>query len=278
MSLPPLISAEELLTLPASDYLLFDVRFDLMDAEAGRNAYVAGHLPDAHFVDLEGDLSGPIGDASNGRHPLPAADALAASLARLGVGNNTRVIAYDAGANVYPARLWWSLRYLGHDNVQVLDGGVSAWTAAGGQLTTTVPPAPEPGDLDASPRADMVVGIDEVLDARLLVDSREAPRYRGETEPVDPVAGHIPGAVNHFFGQNLNSGKGFRPVAELRAELQAMLGDTPVEEAVIYCGSGVSACNNLLALAHAGLGMARLYPGSWSEWCRSPGRPIHTTP
>lgn len=274
MPLSPLITVNELVDLEPNSYVLFDVRFDLKDHEAGRRAYAQGHLPNAHFVELESDLSVPVGDGSRGRHPLPEPQALAQVFARLGVSGDTRVIAYDAGANVYPARLWWSLIYLGHNNVQVLDGGVAAWSAGGHALTTDIPPKLPRGTFEGQPRPEMVVEIDDIPDAGLLVDSREPPRYRGEVEPVDPVAGHIPGAVNHFFGNNLEEGKGFADQETLRRSFDALLNGKSAAQCVFYCGSGVSACNNLLAMAHAGLGVARLYPGSWSEWCQDPGRPV----
>jgi thiosulfate/3-mercaptopyruvate sulfurtransferase len=259
--------------------VLLDCRQDLTDPDAGRRAFTAAHLPGARHVDLAADLSGPVTDGS-GRHPLPQPQVLAARLGAFGITADTQVICYDAGDGSFAARAWWLLRWLGHGAVAVLDGGFAAWTAAG--LPTVggdAPPVPaETPALPIRPPLVHAVAVDEVArrlggGQQLLVDARTAARYRGEHEPIDPVAGHIPGAVNRPFGDNLADGR-FKPGDLLATQWQALLGRHAVDELVVYCGSGVTACHHLLALAHAGMPGARLYAGSWSEWCRSPGRPV----
>lgn len=259
--------------------VLFDCRHDLTDPAAGRRAFTAAHLPGARHVDLATDLSGPLTDTS-GRHPLPDRAALAARLGALGITPDTQVICYDAGDGSFAAHAWWLLRWLGHEAVAVLDGGFAAWTAAG---LPTVAGDDEPAGavapaLPVRPALVEAVAVDEVARSlgsahRLLVDARAAERYRGEREPIDPVAGHIPGAVNRPFADNLADGR-FKPTGLLAAEWQTLLGRHAVGELVVYCGSGVTACHHLLALAHAGMPGARLYAGSWSEWCRDPARPV----
>lgn len=259
--------------------VLLDCRHDLADPQAGRRAFAEGHLPGAHHVDLATDLSGPV-TATSGRHPLPDRAALAARLGALGVTADRQVICYDAGDGSFAARAWWLLRWLGHDAVAVLDGGFAAWTAASLPIAGGDEQPARAGAPALPLRAPLVqsVDADEVLrslgDARrLLVDARAAERFRGEHEPIDPVAGHIPGAVNRPFKANLGDGH-FKPAGLLAAEWQALLHGRPVEALIVYCGSGVTACHHLLALAHAGMPGARLYAGSWSEWCRDAARPV----
>lgn len=259
--------------------VLLDCRYDLADAAAGRRAFVDAHLPGARYVDLGTDLSGPL-TASSGRHPLPDPAVLAARLGALGVTPNAQVVCYDAADGAFAARAWWLLRWLGHDAVAVLDGGYASWVAAGLPVERGDAPPPRPGapPLAIRPPRVLTVAVDEVERClhgtrRLLVDARAAERYRGEREPIDPIAGHIPGAVNRPFSDNLAGGR-FKPAGLLAAEWQALLGRHAVDELVVYCGSGVTACHHLLALAHAGMPGARLYPGSWSEWCRDPARPV----
>jgi len=261
--------------LHAPDWVVVDCRFDLADPEAGRRAWQAGHIPGAVFADLERDLSGPRTEA-RGRHPLPDPDALAAWLSRHGIGNDTQVVAYDAGPGMFAARLWWLLRWLGHESVAVLDGGLEAWRSAGGELDDL---APEPASARFVPQpgAMPVVTTGELAadpEAWLLVDARSEERYAGESEPMDPIAGHVPGALNRPFTRNLGPEQRLQPVESLQAEWQSLLGHAGERPAAVMCGSGVTACHHLLALTHAGIEGVALYPGSWSEWIRDPQRPV----
>ena len=260
----------------ASPLRIVDCRFDLRDTEAGRRAYALAHIPGAQYAHLDEDLSGPILPGRTGRHPLPEAAEFARSLARLGIGNNAQVIAYDDGGGAMAARLWWMMRWLGHEAVAVLDGGWAAWTAAslpassGAETSATA-------SFTAKPRHELVVDADEMLaktasGAALVIDARAADRFRGENETLDPVGGHIPGASNLPHDGNLRDGL-FREPAELAARFSQIKGNRPPSELIFYCGSGVSACHNVLALEHAGIGEARLYPGSWSDWITDPDRP-----
>jgi thiosulfate/3-mercaptopyruvate sulfurtransferase len=256
---------------------IVDCRFDLMDAGAGRRAYLAGHIPGAVHADLDRDLSAPRGPAT-GRHPLPAADVFAARLGALGIGNDTQVIAYDAANGSFAARLWWMLRWVAHDSVAVLDGGLKAWQAAGLAL--------EPGEVAGKPRRFVArpdagslvdaADLEGLLadSANLLVDARAPERFTGAVEPIDPVAGHIPGATNHPFSSSLSADDRFLPAEELRARWLARLGGRPASRLIAMCGSGVTACHNLLSLEAAGLSGGKLYAGSWSEWIRDPRRPV----
>ena len=273
-----LVEAEELADrLDSPELVVVDCRYDLRDAGAGERAYRAGHIPGAVYAHLERDLS----DASKtgkGRHPLPDADAFCATLARWGVTPASQVVAYDTSESVMAARLWWMLRLLGHARAAVLDGGIQAWAEAGGMLDTT-PPHPAPGNYRA--RYDVRgIASTAVVAARMasgngrLVDARAGERFRGEVEPIDPVAGHIPGALNRPYTANLQPNGRFRPRERLAEEFRALLGDSRPADAVMMCGSGVTACNNLLAMEHAGVGMGRVYAGSWSEWVSDPSRPV----
>jgi thiosulfate/3-mercaptopyruvate sulfurtransferase len=270
-----LITAPELLALMASTRpVLLDCGFDLSQPGAGAQAHTAGHLPGARYVHLDDDLSGAK-TGRNGRHPLPARQTLADAAGRWGIGPGVQVVTYDNQGGPYAARAWWLLRWLGHKAVAVLDGGQAAWLAAGGALTAaTDGPAARP-PYPALSAAMPTVSADELLarlDAVCLLDARAGERFRGEVEPLDPVAGHIPGARLRFFKDNLQADGRFKPAAQLRTEFDAAIaGATQV---VHQCGSGVTACHNLLAMAHAGLGDAHLYPGSWSEWCADPARPV----
>ncbi|WP_313953301.1 sulfurtransferase [Accumulibacter sp.] len=255
---------------------VLDCRHQLSDTDAGARAYAAGHLPGASFVHLDRDLSGPM-NGSNGRHPLPDPQLLAGRLGALGVSRETQVVAYDDSGGMIAGRLWWLLRWLGHDRVAVLDGGVDRWLAQGGLLSTDLP-EPAPTLLEPTLR-DWVVSTQEVLadvhdGQSCLVDARSPDRFRGENETLDPVAGHIPGARNRFFRDNLDAEGCLRPAAELRREFLALLAGIAPQQAVMSCGSGVTACHNLLAMEVAGLHGARLYAGSWSEWCSDPSRPV----
>jgi thiosulfate/3-mercaptopyruvate sulfurtransferase len=265
--------------VPAPRVALIDCRFDLANPPAGRAAYLAGHLPGASHADLERDLSAPVGPAT-GRHPLPDPQALAERLGAWGVDGTTQVIAYDGANGSFAARLWWLLRWLGFGRVAVLDGGLAAWVAAGGALQTG--PLERPARRFAA-QPDPAAWLDTAAvaaarhdAARLIIDARAPERYAGAVEPLDPVAGHVPGAVNHPFAMNLGADGRFLPPAELRRRWLERLGPTTPGGAIAMCGSGVTACHNLLALEIAGLPGARLYAGSWSEWIRDPARPVAT--
>ena len=273
----PLISVASLaaeLTSPAAPALL-DVRWRL-GGPPGIDSYRAGHLPLAVFADLDRDLSGAPG--RGGRHPLPSAAGFQAAMRRAGVSGGRAVVAYDDADAVAAARAWWLLRYFGHRNVRVLDGGFRAWQAAG-QPVTTAEPAAEPGDFTARPGQMPLLdaaGASATARSGILLDARAAERYRGETEPVDPVAGHIPGAVSAPASGNVTGDGRFRGPAELRQRF-ASLGATAAAEVGAYCGSGVTAAQEVLALAIAGV-PAALYAGSWSNWVADPARPVATGP
>jgi thiosulfate/3-mercaptopyruvate sulfurtransferase len=257
--------------------VLIDARFDLADPAAGERAYRETHLPGAHYLHLDRDLSAAK-TGRNGRHPLPQRSLFAARIGALGIGPQTQVVAYDAQGGSYAARVWWMLRWLGHEAAAVLDGGLPAWVAAGGTVDdagaawpATTAPYPE--------RASLVSSVDaDALLARLgrtpLIDARAPERFRGDVEPLDKAAGHIPGARNRFFQKNVNEEGTMRPPSELAQEFREIAGSGV--EIVCYCGSGVTACQNLLALEHAGIPGAKLYAGSWSEWSADPSRPIAT--
>lgn len=274
-----LISAEHLLALQASGHapVIVETSFDLADVEAGRRAWRAGHLPGSVYLHLEEDLSAAK-TGVNGRHPLPDRRAFAAVLGRVGVTPDTPVVALDRQGGVYAARLWWMLRWIGHADAMVLDGGVGAWLRAGGALVTEEPlrtvvaPYPERAPLTA--QIDAAALMQQIGRVRVL-DARAPERFRGDVEPLDAVAGHIPGALNRFYRANLDAeGRLFKPAAQLRAEFEALLGSAGAAALVHQCGSGVTACHNLLAMEHAGLTGSALYPGSWSEWSCDPARPV----
>ncbi|MCK6387820.1 sulfurtransferase [Zoogloea sp.] len=276
-----LISAQELAESATPSWRIFDCRFRLADPGFGKRAYAEGHLPGAMFLDLEEDLSGPV-SGLNGRHPLPDPQLLAAKLGSLGVGPDTQVVAYDDTGGMFAARLWWLLRWLGHSRVAVLDGGLQAW-AAGGKPVDTALPEPLACHFEASLQRDMKVNADYVLSHLddpevLVIDARAPDRFRGENETLDPVGGHIPGAINRFFQDNLGADGCFKQAAVLQEEFGKLIKGGDAHKVVAQCGSGVTACHNLLAMEAAGLDGARLYPGSWSEWCADPARPIATGP
>jgi thiosulfate/3-mercaptopyruvate sulfurtransferase len=277
-----LIDAAELARhLGDEDWLSIDCRFDLARPAWGAQAFAAGHIPGALYAHLDHELSGPR-TAASGRHPLPDPVALAATFGRFGIDARVQVVAYDQGPGVYAARLWWLLRWLGHERVAVLDGGLAAWRAAGLPLVTEVP-APAPRRFVPRPSAEAHASADELaaLLARgecLLLDARATERFEGRVEPLDPKAGHVPGARNHPYLRNLGADGRFLDAAALRALLLPLLAGRPSSELISMCGSGVTACHTLLALEIAGLAGARLYPGSWSEWCRDPGRPVASGP
>jgi thiosulfate/3-mercaptopyruvate sulfurtransferase len=268
----PLITAAELDAVLASVTVL-DVRYKMGDP-GGRAAYAAGHIPFAAYVDLERDLAAPASE--RGRHPLPDPETFSAAMRRVGVSRDRPVVVYDDWEGRAAARCWWLLRHHGHPDVRVLDGGWTAWRTAGGAVEDGAR-LPEQGAFVASTGRLNTIDVDDVLgfaERAVLIDARNADRYRGETEPIDPVAGHIPGAVNVPTGTNLRADGTFRSAAEIAA-LYAVEGVSADSEVGVYCGSGVTAAHDILALAHAGIDAA-LYPGSWSEWVADPTRPVAT--
>lgn len=282
MRVPLLVNTEWLAAQLGNPALrVADIRWSLVETGKGRRDYEAGHIPGAVFLDLDTDLAAPRGEGP-GRHPLPRAEAFAAAMSRAGVGPGTHVIAYDTGDGSTAARLWWLLRHFGHERVSLLDGGIARWSAEGRPLEHGAREF-EPGDFTAAPQAGMVVSAAEVerlrTDPRALVlDVRMAPRYEGRTEPVDPVAGHVPGAKNRPYPANVRlpgEDPRFLEPAQLR-EAFATLGADRAERVVCYCGSGVNACQGLFALELAGILGGLLYEGSWSDWCSVPERPVAT--
>jgi len=283
MTFTTLVEAKALLELVGKPgVVIVDCRFDLANPAAGRNAFFAGHIPGALYTDLNQDLSAPV-TASSGRHPLPSPQDFAATLGRLGIGSETQVIAYDDSAGAYAARAWWLLRWVGHAAVAVLDGGLKAWLAAGGTLQSgdTAAAGGMRSDARFTPRSDPSVVLDAARvqallqdPAFLLIDARAAERFAGTVEPIDPVAGHVAGAVNQPFAENLAADGRFLPPAELRRLWEKRLAGKHPRQTAAMCGSGVTACHNLLALEVAGLSGAKLYAGSWSEWIRDPKRPV----
>jgi len=280
-----LISAGDLAPhLADSHWLIVDCRFDLAQPAAGEAAYGAGHIPGAIYAHLDRDLSSPI-TPTTGRHPLPDPERFAQTLSRWGVGPDTQVIAYDADNGMYASRLWWLLRWVGHRAVAVLDGGFKAWTAAGLPTSTEIPARPEKGSgthFQARPDRDLWLDADQVQarvqqpDWRLL-DARAPERFLGKVEPLDKVAGHVPGARNHPFSTNLGSDGRFGAPEELRRRYEQSQAGVADDHTIVMCGSGVTACHLLLALEVAGKPGARLYAGSWSEWIRNPQRGVATT-
>jgi thiosulfate/3-mercaptopyruvate sulfurtransferase len=256
--------------------VVVDVRHDLGKPAYGESAYAQGHVPRAVFAHVDRDLSAPA-TGRNGRHPLPAPEAAAMVFGRLGIDATKQVVAYDQGSGIFAARLWWMLRWLGHDNAAVLDGGYAKWSSEGRPLESEVRAAKCTQFLPDRVRPTLnAIGIAASLPRHglVLLDARAAERYRGDVEPLDPVAGHIPGALNRPHSRNVAAGGTFRPASELRAEFDAMLHGRSPADVVHYCGSGVSACHNILAMTIAGYPLTRLYPGSWSEWCADPKRPV----
>ncbi|RTL32864.1 MAG: sulfurtransferase [Burkholderiales bacterium] len=281
----PLISAAELAqALRQSqrqgdqDWLVIDCRFNLANTQAGEAAYAQGHIAGALYAHLDRDLSSPK-TGRNGRHPMPSPEAFERTARAWGIQPGTRVVAYDDAGGMFAARLWWLLRWAGFEAVQVLDGGWQAWLAIQGAVDTAMP-ARTASAFKAQPRADWVLSANEVLaqlsqsGQQLLIDARAPDRFRGENETMDPVGGHIPGARNRFFQHNLQADGRFKPAEQLKAEFDVVLAGAPLQTVVHQCGSGVTACHNLLAMAQAGLPATRLYAGSWSEWCADPARPI----
>jgi thiosulfate/3-mercaptopyruvate sulfurtransferase len=269
-------SLAALLAGPTPAAVVIDTRFDLADTEVGERQYRAGHVPGSHYLHLDRDLSGPR-TGLNGRHPLPERTDFARTIGRLGIGPATQVVALDAHGGVYAARLWWMLRWLGHADVAVLDGGLDAWRRAGGVLSDAATPVPGgaayPDRPSLAPTVD-AAGVASRAPSRALVDARSGERFRGEVEPIDPVAGHIPGALNRFHRANLEGDGTFKSATALRDEFTRLIGGRAASDVIHSCGSGVTACHNLFAMEHAGLAGSVLYPGSWSEWSADPERPV----
>ena len=279
MNYTTLISVADLAKqLGTAELVIFDCRHELTNPEFGPKAYAESHVPGARFAHVDRDLAGPL-NGKNGRHPLPEASAFIAWLGRMGVANDSQVIGYDHAGGTYAARLWWMLRWVGHRNVAVVDGGWQAWTGAGHPVTQDLP-APRPAKFSGKPDRSWVDAaiIAKRLNSRemVLIDARSNDRFHGRSETIDPVAGHIPGALNRFFKDNLNAQGFLKSPEELRAGFKSLVGDASPEKVVHQCGSGVSACHNLLAMEIAGIRGSRLYPGSWSEWVADPSRPITT--
>ena len=249
------------------NWVIVDCRFSLKNVMTGRQAYEMAHIPGAVYADLDQDLSSHEPVTDQGRHPLPSPEQMKSVFGRLGIDASKQVVLYDSFNHAFASRMWWMLRYMGHESVAVLNGGWQAWadadlpTSVGGEQNS-------PLIFEGETQAGWLVQIAEVSDQMRLIDSRSAERYRGEVEPLDAVAGHIPGAANYFYGQHLDQNGRFVPIDQIRANLAPLFEGAPAAEATFYCGSGVSACVNLLAATHAGLGNARLYVGSWSEWSR----------
>ncbi|MBL8310648.1 MAG: sulfurtransferase [Burkholderiales bacterium] len=273
----PLISTTELARLMgAPNLVIVDTRHDLMNPNIGREAYAAGHLPGAIYLSIDEDLSAAK-NGSNGRHPLPSAEAFAATLGHHGISNDSHVVVYDGGTAMFVGRLWWMLRWVGHERVHVLDGGLAQWQKEGRAVET--PPSTRAATrftprVNDAMRLTVAQTLEAMADpARRILDARAPERFRGEVEPVDPVAGHIPGAANRPFPSNLRDGV-FKPADELRREFETILAGRSPTQLIHQCGSGVSALANMIAMEHAGLSGSTLYAGSWSEWCADPARPV----
>ncbi len=276
MSHTTLISAVDLAKhIDDPAFVIFDCRHELTNPEFGIKAYAQSHIPNARFAHLDRDLAAPL-TGRNGRHPLPDPNVFADWLTRMGVSNDKQVVGYDNAGGVYASRLWWMLRWMGHQSVAVLDGGWQAWLAAGKPVTAEVP-VPKPGRFTGSPQESPVDAkfVLEHLQSpdMVLIDARANDRYHGQNETIDPIGGHIPGARNRFFKDNLAPHGFFKSPEQLRDDFTPFVGNGSPERIVSQCGSGVTACHNLLAMEIAGLKGGRLYPGSWSEWIADPSRP-----
>ncbi len=278
MAYTTLVSCEVLAGhLNDPDWRIFDCRHQLANVQYGENSYAAGHLPGAFFMNMDRDLSGPM-TGRNGRHPLPDPQVFAARLGAAGVSRQTQVVVYDDVGGMIAGRMWWMLRWLGHESVALLDGGIPQWIKEGRALSTEVPKF-DPVVFEPQVHAEWTLSSADLLvniqtNQFCVIDARSPDRFRGENETIDPVGGHIPGARNRFCKDNLNADGLFRPAAELRREFLGLLAGVAPEQAVMQCGSGVTACHNLLAMELAGLHGAKIYPGSWSEWCSDPSRPV----
>jgi thiosulfate/3-mercaptopyruvate sulfurtransferase len=287
-----LISAEQLQALvqDAKALMVFDCSFELMQPRAGEQQYRESHIPGAVYANLDtalsahgaadtgGKLTVPADAASGGRHPLPSRETFALWLGSVGFANDMQAVVYDRQGANYCGRLWWMLKWAGHENVAVLDGGLQAWQAAGGATVSGETPPNSQSNFKLAPATATLIATETIVnqlgrEAQTIVDARAAPRFRGEVEPLDPVAGHIPGALNRPFNQNIGANGRFKPAAQLRAEFETLLAGRDPAGVVHHCGSGVSAVPNIIAMEVAGLGRAALYAGSWSEWSNTPGLP-----
>ncbi len=281
MKFTTLVSTSELAAhLDDPEWIVFDCRTTLTDPEAGRRAYAHGHIPGARYAHLDEDLSAPVTNTT-GRHPLPDPNILAEKLGRWGVGADSQVVAYDDSFGAMAVRLWWLLRWLGHEKVALLDGGYPKWHNKEQRPVTDALPEIRPAIFHATPHRALWADASQVDAARRdsqwkVLDARPEMRFTGDVEPLDPVAGHIPGTFNWPFEENLDLGGTYLPAEELRETYLNILGDTPPSRVIHSCGSGVTACHNILAMEHAGLSGSLLYPGSWSEWITDPSRPVET--
>ncbi len=279
MTYKTLISTEDLAAHLDGTWAIVDCRFDLQNDAWGPDEYRRSHIPGAGYASLSRALAAPAG-TSGGRHPLPDRRVLDATFSRLGISSGRQVVAYDQETGMFASRLWWLLRYMGHDAVAVLDGGWTKWVREG-RPTRSGDETIAKGTFAGQPRDEMRVTLEDVAAKvaggfALLIDARSPERFEGRTEPIDRVPGHIPGAVNHYYKQNMTSEGEMLPAGTLRERFSRVLGDRPADQTVMYCGSGVSACQNLLALEHAGITGVRLFVGSWSEWSSDPKRPVQT--
>lgn len=281
MAYSTLISTDALASNLDGTWVIVDCRYDLREASWGVDQYRVAHIPGAVYASLSHDLSAPP-SGTNGRHPLPCVEELQATFGRLGISLGTQVVTCDQDAGMYASRLWWMLRYMGHDAVAVLDGGWAKWVREGRAVRAGDEHRP-PAAFDGQRRKHLRLVVDQVA-ARvsdplvLLVDARAPERFEGKNEPLDRTPGHIPGSVNYFYKRNVTDEGVMLPAETLRAQFGALLGDRSPDQVVMYCGSGVTACQNLLAMEHVGLGGSTLYPGSWSEWSSDPSRPVATGP
>jgi len=274
-----LINPEDLVkNLQNPDWVVFDCRFSLAEPDAGQLSYIQGHIPNARYVNLDHDLSSPK-TATTGRHPLPNVDVFASKLSMWGVNKNTQVVIYDSAEGAFAARMWWMLRWLGHDAVALLNGGFERWQNEGHPVTAKLPDL-TPRQFIAQPNADMLIDADAVETARqagkIIIDARGPDRFAGQNETLDPIGGHVPSAINMPFMGNLAENKTFLSENELKDRFTQVFGQTPSEEVINMCGSGVTACHNLLAMEMIGMTDSKLYVGSWSDWITTPSRPVAT--
>jgi len=262
------------------NWRIIDSHFELDSPDAGWKAYQKSHIPGAIYAHLENDLSSEVIPGKTGRHPLPKVENLTRLFSSWGIDEKVQVVVYDNSGGGIAARLWWLLKWLGHNNVALLDGGLDSWSRSGYPIDNKIPQI-TPREFHPQPNPEMVVSsrdLENISKSKLtLVDSRGPERYRGEYEPIDKVAGHIPDAINAFYMENLDSHQIFNSQENLKARFTSLLGQKTAKDVVFYCGSGVTATHNILAMYHAGLGLAKLYPGSWSEWIADPNRPIETS-
>jgi len=274
-----LINTSDLISLDC-EKVIFDCRFDLMNPESGQQEYDAEHIEGAIYVNLDKVMSSPI-TATSGRHPLPSKESFAQFLRTCGVSEKTQLIAYDNSAGLFAARFWWMCRWIGHESVAILNGGINAWKKQGGSVTAEVPPAKTSGSISVKESLEVVVDTEEVIKAsqqqnRLIADVRAAERYRGEVEPIDPIAGHVPNAINIPLSDNYDSEGQFLTGDQLQQLYLSKLGEYTAKDPIFMCGSGVTACLSRFCVELARLPPVSVYPGSWSEWIRDPSRGVAT--